>query len=312
MNKKNNPLVSICCITYNHQDYIQDAIEGFLKQEVDFPIEIIIHDDASTDNTAGIIRKYEREYPDLLRPIYQSENQYSKGNTPITAKFILPKVRGKYVALCEGDDYWTDPKKIERQVNFLENNSGYVGCFTNFSVVNSSGNVIKRKGLSPNKRRDLDISLILEFQTPKTLTTIFRSEVLPKRYPIEYSKVVNGDTFLFSMVARHNPFKYLDFVSGVYRSHEDGIWGEVKTISRKEKQLQSFFYMSRFFDEKKEQIAIKNRINRKRKQLFALYVNNMKLLKAFRMLLKIKELENESYIRTIKFALKQILKRQKS
>jgi len=108
MNQSNtDPLVSICCLTYNHAPYIRDAIEGFLMQKTNFPVEILIHDDASTDGTADIIREYETRYPDIIKPIYQTENQYSKG-VKISWEYQFSRARGKYIALCEGDDYWTD------------------------------------------------------------------------------------------------------------------------------------------------------------------------------------------------------------
>ena len=113
------PQVSIICTAYNHEKYIGDAIEGFLMQVTDFPLEIIIHDDASTDNTAGIINKYYKENPDIIRPIIQTDNQYSKG-VSIHYSIIYPLIRGKYVAICEGDDYWTDPEKLQKQYRFLQ------------------------------------------------------------------------------------------------------------------------------------------------------------------------------------------------
>jgi glycosyltransferase involved in cell wall biosynthesis len=125
----NIPLVSICCITYNHEKYIRETIEGFLIQKTKFPIEIIIHDDASADNTANIIREYEKKFPHLITAIYQKENQYSKGVRSITVKFTFPIARGKYIALCEGDDYWTDPYKLQKQVDFLEANPEYTFTF---------------------------------------------------------------------------------------------------------------------------------------------------------------------------------------
>ena len=107
------PLVSISCIAYNHESYIRQCLDGFLMQKTTFSFEILIHDDASTDNTTDIIREYERKYPDIIKPIYQKENQYSKG-IPISATFNWPRAKGKYIAMCEGDDYWTDPLKIGR------------------------------------------------------------------------------------------------------------------------------------------------------------------------------------------------------
>lgn len=124
------PLVSICCITYNHEKYIRDAIEGFLIQKTSFPIEIIIHDDASTDNTPNIIKEYTNNYPNLFVTVLQTENQWSKGGGSILARFVFPLARGKYISLCEGDDYWTDPMKLQKQVVFLEHNKDHGLVYT--------------------------------------------------------------------------------------------------------------------------------------------------------------------------------------
>lgn len=97
-------MVSICCITYNHEKYISEALESFLMQKTSFKYEILIHDDASTDNTAKIIREYEKKFPEIIKPIYQIENQYSKGNK-INLVYNFPRAKGKYIAICEGDDY---------------------------------------------------------------------------------------------------------------------------------------------------------------------------------------------------------------
>lgn len=122
------PVVSISCITYNHENFIRDAIEGFLMQKTTFPVEILIHDDASTDNTASIVREYEEKYPQLIKPIYQTENQYSKKDGTI-GRIQRGRARGKYFATCEGDDYWTDPLKLQKQVEFLEANPDCSLCF---------------------------------------------------------------------------------------------------------------------------------------------------------------------------------------
>lgn len=114
-------MVSICCLAYNHERYIRKCLDGFLMQECDFRFEVLIHEDASTDHTAEIIREYEEKYPDVIKPIYQTENQYSK-KIGIGKTYQYPRARGKYIAWCEGDDYWTDPQKLQKQVDALETN----------------------------------------------------------------------------------------------------------------------------------------------------------------------------------------------
>ena len=124
---ENEVLVSICCLTYNHENYLRDTLEGFLMQKVNFPIEILINDDASTDNTAAIVREYAAKYPDLIRAFYQPVNLYSQGKD-LCLEVLYPQARGKYIALCEGDDYWTEPTKLQRQVDFLEAHPEYSAC----------------------------------------------------------------------------------------------------------------------------------------------------------------------------------------
>lgn len=120
MNGQNDILVSVCCITYNHAPYIRQCLDGFLMQKTSFKYEIIIHDDCSTDGTTEIVKEYAEKYPDLIIPIIQQTNQYQKGNKRILASFIYPHVRGKYIALCEGDDYWIDSLKLQKQVDIME------------------------------------------------------------------------------------------------------------------------------------------------------------------------------------------------
>ncbi len=127
------PLVAIRCITYNHEAYIRDALEGFVMQQTNFPFVAIVHDDASTDNTAEIIREYAERYPEIIKPIYETENQYSKhdGSLARIMNDASDATGAKYCALCEGDDYWTDPLKLQKQVDFLEAHPDYSMCFGN-------------------------------------------------------------------------------------------------------------------------------------------------------------------------------------
>lgn len=136
------PLVSICCITYNHAPYIRQCLDGFLMQKTNFPLEVIINDDCSTDGTTDIIREYELKYPNIIKPIYHDENLYSKGIRGMFATFCFPKARGKYIALCEGDDYWIDVFKLQKQIEYLEKHSDCGLVHTYVEYVNTYNQTI--------------------------------------------------------------------------------------------------------------------------------------------------------------------------
>lgn len=142
-NHSNEILVSIICTSYNHGPYIADALEGFVQQKVNFKFEIIVHDDASTDNTVDIVVEYKGKYPELFNVIFQENNQYSIDvNLPLLNCFSVAK--GKYIAFCEGDDYWYDVDKLQKQVDILENNLSYGMVFTDFDMLYERTGIIKK------------------------------------------------------------------------------------------------------------------------------------------------------------------------
>ena len=122
--------VSVFCATYNHERYIRRTLDGFVNQKTKFKYEVFVHDDASSDGTKAIILEYAEKYPNIIIPILQNINQYSKG-VNILKTYVLPKMRGKYIATCEGDDYWSDEYKLQKQVDFLENHVEYSACVHN-------------------------------------------------------------------------------------------------------------------------------------------------------------------------------------
>jgi glycosyltransferase involved in cell wall biosynthesis len=130
MPKDYKPLVSAYCLAYNHGLYIRDALEGFVNQKTNFSYEVFVHDDASDDNTQEIIREYEKKYPHIIKGIYQKDNQYSKG-IPIVRTYIAPLMQGKYIATCEGDDYWIDENKLQKQFDVMEGNKNLSACVHN-------------------------------------------------------------------------------------------------------------------------------------------------------------------------------------
>lgn len=131
MNEDTRPLmVTIRCITYNHEPYIRQCLEGFVMQKTNFRFEAIVHDDASTDGTAAIVKEYAEKYPDIIKPIFETENQYSKHDGSLR-RIMNEHTHGKYVAMCEGDDYWIDPLKLQKQIDFLEANPSCVMVLSN-------------------------------------------------------------------------------------------------------------------------------------------------------------------------------------
>lgn len=128
--------VSIICNTYNHASYIRDALDGFIMQKTNFAYEVLVHDDASTDGTQDIIREYEEKYPETIKPVYQKENQYSQ-KIPYAKLYQYPRVKGKYIAFCEGDDYWTDEYKLQKQYDALESHPEVDMCAHTANRVNA-------------------------------------------------------------------------------------------------------------------------------------------------------------------------------
>jgi glycosyltransferase involved in cell wall biosynthesis len=222
------PLVSVSCITYNHAKYIRAAIEGFLLQETTFPIEILIHDDASTDGTAEIVKEYERLYAERIMGIYQTENQFSKG-VRISATYVWPRTKGNYLALCEGDDFWIDPRKLQKQVNFLEAHKEYVMCF---HAVNVIGEISEGFSYSVPNKTDLTFRDLLMRHYIPTCSLVFRKDAMPNPLPSWYHRSRIGDIPLELMVADKGLTKYFPEVMATYRKHGGGI-----TNDPRQKQL---------------------------------------------------------------------------
>lgn len=209
----NSPLLSVCLITYNHAKFIEQSIDGVLKQTVDFPWEFIIADDCSTDGTAAIVRDYADRMPDLIRPILQSPNLGGDRNV----KQMLRAAKGKYIAYLEGDDYWSDPLKLQTQVDFLEENPDFTICFHNTLVVYEQAD--KDSHLSNNEKRDVfSFEDILAQRFFMTGSCVYRNGLfgdLP-------DSLLLFDWVLHLLNSRNGKIKYMDTVMGVYRRHERG------------------------------------------------------------------------------------------
>lgn len=213
------PLVSVCCIAYNHEKYIGKAIESFLMQKTNFGIEIIINDDCSTDKTAEIIKTYERKYPHLIKVINQTENQYSNGKKPLD-DCILPFVKGTYMAICEGDDYWTDKYKLQKQVDFLESNPGYGMCFHKVRVVDTEG---KKKNKFwgnrlGNQSKQITIKDVGIPGTVHLSSVFFRTKLYELKKPGWVKNAIHGDYALALYMAASAKVFFISDSMSAYRS----------------------------------------------------------------------------------------------
>jgi glycosyltransferase involved in cell wall biosynthesis len=217
--RSTEPLVSVCCITYNHVSYISEAIDSFLMQETSFPFEILVHDDASTDGTEKIILAYAENYPGIIRAVIQTENQYSKAGL-IAHRFLFPKAKGKYIALCEGDDYWTDSTKLQKQVQFLEDHPEYVITYTNSQPFDEKGLVNIDFG---GAKRDVSADELKKGIPMYTLTTCFRNVF--REIPMDLLSAKLGDVIIWSLLGAYGKGKYLaDILPAAYRVHKEGVF----------------------------------------------------------------------------------------
>lgn len=209
------PLVSICCITYNHEHYIKDALEGFVMQKTNFPFEIVISDDCSKDGTRAMIAEYKTKYPHLIRDISPDKNM---GATP-NFLYVQQSAEGKYIALCEGDDYWTDPYKLQKQVDFMESHPDYVACFHNAFVDYGEGRYLFNSLMENHYPTTEDIIERKWFISTQTL--LYRN--LHLQCPEWGYKVINGDYLNELLLAKEGKFYYMDDLMAVYRQMGQGV-----------------------------------------------------------------------------------------
>lgn len=220
----NEIMVSIICLTYNHESYIRKALDGFVNQSTSFKFEVIVHDDASTDKTADVIKEFEVKYPEIIKPIYEKENQFTNGD--YIKREVLKKVRGKYIALCEGDDYWIDPLKLQYQIDVLESHPEYSGSFHDAIIVGSNDKVF-RNGFLPseffktpvweNKDREYDFEGMLGFDFIPTASIVTRVE-LYQNFKNYCENPVCGDIPFKMWLASNGNMYYINKKMSAYRT----------------------------------------------------------------------------------------------
>lgn len=244
-----DPLVTIRCTVYNHEPYLRQCLDGFVMQQTTFPFEAIVHDDASTDGSADIIREYAEKYPDIIKPIYETENQWGKGTIKNSMNAVMHPA-SKYIALCEGDDYWTDPHKLQLQVDFLESHPDYFSTCHFFTIYNEA--------LKENEPHqfvdDLPLSVFegREYCTPtleeffysawftQTLTIVYRKEEFfsdnkRRQYKAAY------DYIAYYYLMKAGKCALFKDAMGVYRRHQSGIYSGRNSIKWNETALDNYY-----------------------------------------------------------------------
>ena len=220
-------MVSICMITYNHQNYIEQALKSIFSQNVNFDFEVIIGDDFSSDSTVSIIERFNLKYPGKIIPVLRKENVGMMNNFAD----VLQRAKGKYIALLEGDDYWTDPTKLQKQVDFLEANPGFVISYTDYSQTEEGSGLITDQTNLYHKEV-LTVDDLLENNYVSTLTCVFRNNLFDE-FPEGFSNLKVGDWPLHVLNAQYGKIKYhKGWVSGVYRIHAGGVWSGQNKITK--------------------------------------------------------------------------------
>ncbi|MBD2358449.1 glycosyltransferase [Tolypothrix sp. FACHB-123] len=258
------PLVSICCTTYNHSRFVQDALEGFLMQKTTFPFEIVIFDDASTDGTQKIIEEYMEKYPNLFVPFLQKENLWQGKGISGTFTIAFPNARGKYIALCEGDDYWIDPYKLQKQVYLLDKHPEYSICFHNVTEVYEDKTQEPQNSICCYPKQILDIEDLLYQNFAYTCTAMFRRSLFSKhKFPDWYLRpglVEAADYPLWIFNAEHGKIAYLHEVMAVYRHHSGGFWSTKDKIHQLKNTIRTNQYINKYLNFNYQKI-IKSKIS---------------------------------------------------
>lgn len=215
----NEILVSIKCLVYNHEPYLRQCLDGFVMQKTNFRFEAIVHDDASTDGSVAIIREYAEKYPHIIKPIYETENQYSKRDGSLT-RIMNAACKGKYIAVCEGDDYWIDPLKLQKQVDFLESHKEYSMCFHRAKIKNE---IKAYTGCKYDFIEDKDYTaneLFKDWLVP-TASMLFRKEIIDNNKTDK--RIQSGDIILVLRCVEAGKVRGFKEYMSVYRVQNTGL-----------------------------------------------------------------------------------------
>lgn len=237
------PLVSICCITYNHAAYIEAALDGFLMQRTDFPFEILVHDDASTDGTSDVVRRYAERFPGLVKVVCQGENQYVRGHTKVNFEFNFPRVKGEFIALCEGDDAWTDPGKLQQQIDYLRLHPGCTVCAHLTEVIDRDGRpVAPARVMGDDMPEEFGLADVLDNMKIHVNSCVFRRLGLPAFiHDVRFPRMLNapgGDDPMMWIALSQGDGHLMRRGMSCYRLHEGGVWSAMSAPHKQLARLQ--------------------------------------------------------------------------
>lgn len=261
-----NPLISILMITFNQEKFIAQAIESALMQHANFKYEIVIGEDCSTDRTRDIVLEYQEKYADRIKLLLQSENVGMHKNFVDT----YYACKGKYIALLEGDDYWTDPNKLQKQVDFLENNPDFAICFHNMWIIDEDKPHLIRE--SNIKQKEItDINTLARGNYIYTASCVFRNNFII--LPDWFYQCPVGDYPLHLLNAQYGKIKFINEIMGVYRVHKGGAWENTNLSYRLEKWAEMIEILKSKFDSKVNEI-LNNSLHKSYFELAGYYLKN--------------------------------------
>lgn len=236
------PMVSVICTTYNHQPYISTCLDAILAQITDFDVEIILHDDASTDGTTDIVRSYAERYPDKVRAIIQQERIYSA--TKKIRLSVYQQARGNYVAWCDGDDFWRDPCKLQKQVDFLEANQQFVIAYHNTDIVDDAGRIISEFARNPQGNRNFGSLALRTFLCGWIPLPAMMHRRVDLGYPPEFDLAPNSDNFLVMLLGKYGGAAFQENIEkSAVRHHTTNVFSAKSSADKANLQLQTHLQM---------------------------------------------------------------------
>ena len=284
---KNDPVVSVCVQTYNQIDFLPVCLEGILMQKTNFEIEILLGEDASSDGTRELCIEYAQKYPEKIRLFLHDRKNNIKVGENFTGMFNslynFFSAKGKYIAYCDGDDCWTDPHKLQKQVDFMDKNPKYVISYHRAIFVNREGIQINDEGYPALSERDFSsMELKKVIVQPIISTWCFRRVI--KEIPSDFTQTIIPDNFWISLLGFHGEGKFLpDIKPSLYRIHEEGIWSLINQETKLISKMVSYDNISKFYAGKNEKQLVtyfKKRSRNYSKMLLLIYLKRFSLKNA--------------------------------